>query len=133
MYEILDNNILYCIHQSIDEFPEGTHWYTNKNDYLQVSSWLYPKGKTFDNHIHKLNPRYVDYTQEVLLCLKGSIRVKVFNQRKIKLQEFILREHQFAIFFKGGHGYEILEENTKAIEIKNGPFESVENDKERFS
>ena len=37
-----------------------------------------------------------------------------------------------AVFVYGGHGYEILEDDTKIIEAKNGPFINVEKDKERF-
>ena len=36
------------------------------------------------------------------------------------------------IILSGGHGYEILEDNTQIIEAKNGPFIDVETDKRKF-
>jgi hypothetical protein len=36
------------------------------------------------------------------------------------------------VMLKGGHGYDILENNTQVLEVKNGPFTSVEKDRERF-
>ena len=33
------------------------------------------------------------------------------------------------VMIAGGHGFEILEPNTKIVECKNGPFISVEKDK----
>ena len=43
-----------------------------------------------------------------------------------------LNEGDLAVFVYGGHGYEILEDDTKIIETKNGPFTGVENDKVKF-
>ena len=37
-----------------------------------------------------------------------------------------------AVFAFGGHGFEILENDTKIIESKNGIFTSVEQDKVKF-
>ena len=48
------------------------------------------------------------------------------------LDEYELNEGDLAVFVYGGHGYEILEDDTKIIETKNGPFTGVENDKVKF-
>jgi hypothetical protein len=48
------------------------------------------------------------------------------------LQDFILKEGELAVFGYGGHGYEILEDDTQIIESKNGPFAGVEQDKIKF-
>ena len=49
-----------------------------------------------------------------------------------KIKDFILYEGDTAIMAYGGHGYKILEDNTKIIESKNGPFVSVELDKVKY-
>ena len=36
------------------------------------------------------------------------------------------------MFAYGGHGYEILEDDTEVIEAKNGPFTDVNTDKVKF-
>ena len=36
------------------------------------------------------------------------------------------------ICLEGGHGYEILEDNTRVLEIKNGPYPGPEKDRRRL-
>ena len=49
-----------------------------------------------------------------------------------RVEEIILKEGDMAIMAYGAHGYKILENNTKIIEAKNGPFLSVEVDKVKY-
>ena len=60
------------------------------------------------------------------------MKVTLFSESQKYLDEFILYEGDLAVFIYGGHGYEILEDNTKIIETKNGPFTGVEKDKIKF-
>ena len=53
-------------------------------------------------------------------------------QNKNFVEDFILDEGDLAVFAYGGHGYEILSDNTKIIESKNGPFIDVDTDKSKF-
>ena len=48
------------------------------------------------------------------------------------IDEYILKVNDLAVFAHGGHGYEILEDNTQIIEAKNGPFINAEVDKTKF-
>ena len=36
------------------------------------------------------------------------------------------------ILFFGGHGYEILENGTQVLEVKNGPYVGAEKDRKRI-
>jgi hypothetical protein len=36
------------------------------------------------------------------------------------------------ILLNGGHGYEILSDNTKVLEVKNGPYVGADKDRERL-
>ena len=63
---------------------------------------------------------------------KGSMRVLLYDEDKQFLQDYVLNEGDLAVFAYGGHGYEILEDDTKIIESKNGPFTDVSQDKEKF-
>ena len=56
----------------------------------------------------------------------------IFDQEMSFVEEIILKEGDMAIMAYGGHGYKILEDNTKIIEAKNGPFVGVEADKIKF-
>ena len=60
------------------------------------------------------------------------MRCSIYTEEKELIQDFILYEGDLAIFAFGGHGFEILEDDTKIIESKNGPFTDVETDKTLF-
>ena len=71
-------------------------------------------------------------TQEMTYVKKGSMRVLLYDESHNYLEDYTLKEGDLAIFAYGGHGYEILEDDTKIIESKNGPFIDVDTDKEKF-
>ena len=60
------------------------------------------------------------------------MKVLLYDENKIFLEDFVLLKGDLAVFAYGGHGYEILENNTQIIEAKNGPFIDVNTDKTKF-
>ena len=82
--------------------------------------------------MHKEFDRNSSRTQESIYIKQGSVKVSLFTEDEKFLQDYILFEGDLAIFGYGGHGYEILENDTKVIESKNGPFISVDSDKKKF-
>jgi hypothetical protein len=48
------------------------------------------------------------------------------------LEDCVLFEGDLTVFAYGGHGFEMLEDDTKIIESKSGPFTDVETDKTKF-
>jgi len=131
--ETIKNNekIIAIIYRDSDWF-EGLNFITPDNLFIQVGSWWYQKGKKLDSHVHNDFNRNAERTQEMTYVKKGSMRILLFDEEKKYLREFILYEGDLAVFAYGGHGYEILEDNTKIIESKNGPFIDVETDKTKF-
>jgi len=126
-----DGKIIAIIYRDSD-WTEGLNFITPDNLFIQVGSWWYPKGKKLDSHIHKDFDRVAGRTQEMTYVKKGSMRVLLYDEEQNYLSEFILKEGDLAVFAYGGHGYEILEDNTKIIEAKNGPFIDVNTDKTKF-
>lgn len=115
-----------------DDWIEGLNFITPNELFVQVGSWWYNKGKKLDSHIHNDFERKAIRTQEMVYVKKGSMKVLLYDEDKNYLQDFIISEGDLAVFGYGGHGYEILEDNTKIIEAKNGPFVNVETDKTKF-
>ena len=91
------------------------------------------KGKKLDSHIHNDFDRIATRTQESVYVRRGSMKVLLFTEKMEFLQEYVLYEGDLAVFAYGGHGYEILENDTQIIESKNGPFLDVNLDKTKFS
>jgi hypothetical protein len=125
------DQILSIIYRDSDWIP-GLNFITPNELFVQVGSWWYDKGRKLASHVHNDFERSALRTQEMTYIKKGSMRVLLFDENHNYLQDFILYEGDLAVFAYGGHGYEILEDNTKIIEAKNGPFVDVETDKTKF-
>ena len=123
--------ILAIIHRESD-WRKGLNFLTPSELYIQVGTWWYKKGKILDSHKHNDFERISMRTQEMVYVKQGSMHVSLFDEEKNHLQDFKLKSGDLAIFAHGGHGYEILEDNTQIIESKNGPFVDVETDKTKF-
>ena len=131
--KIIKNNekIIVIIYRD-EDWTEGLNFVTPDEMFVQVGSWWYQKGKVLDKHVHKDFKREAFRTQECVYVKKGSMKVDLYTEEQEKFDDFILYEGDLAVFAYGGHGYEILEDNTKIIETKNGPFIDVDTDKTKF-
>jgi len=125
------DKIISIIYRDSD-WVEGLNFITPDNLFMQVGSWWYPKGKKLASHVHNDFDRVASRTQEMTYVKKGSMKVLLYDDDMNFLQDLILNEGDLAVFAYGGHGYEILEDNTQIIEAKNGPFVDVETDKTKF-
>ena len=126
-----EGQILAIIYRE-EDWVKGLSFLTPDDMFVQVGSWWYDKGKILDKHVHKDFDRVAKRTQECVYMRKGSMRVTVYTENLDMLDTFDLKEGEMAVFAYGGHGYEILEDDTQVIESKNGPFIDVETDKTKF-
>ena len=113
-------------------WKNGLSFLTKDEDFIQAGTWWYEEGKKLDRHYHNEFERKAYLTQECIVVLCGSVRVTVYDSKKDLVTEFVMEAHDVAVFLKGGHSYEILTNNTKIVEVKNGPFLGVDVDKTRF-
>lgn len=130
--EIRKNNEILARHITGNEIKEGLSFFSNDNEYVQVGSWNYNKGKELLKHIHNEVIREVKRTQEVLYIIKGRIEAEIYDLEKSLIETIIVNEGDILILLESGHGYKILEEGTKVLEIKNGPYLGAEIDRRRF-
>ena len=129
---IKDNGKIISIVYRDNDWVKGLNFITPSEMFLQVSTWFYDKEKKLESHIHKDYERIATRTQESVYVRHGSMKVLLYTEEKVFLQEYILSEGDLAVFAYGGHGYEILEDGTQIIESKNGPFIDVTTDKIKF-
>ena len=113
-------------------FPQGLNFYTKDKDFIQMATWNYEKGKKTIPHAHKIAPRLAKRTQEVIYLKSGKVRLSIYNERGKIIKKTILKSGDIAIIFGGGHSFEILENKTQALEVKNGPFLGVKKDKKNI-
>ncbi len=127
-----ENDIIIAIIFREDDWSDGLNFFTPNDLFIQACTCIYPKGKIIDSHIHLDYDRLVCRTHEVTYVVKGKIRVSIFNDSKKLIDQTDISDGEIIVHAYGGHGYEILEDDTRFIEIKNGPFIGVERDKVKF-
>ena len=127
--EIRKDGTLYAIVHRADDWKEGLDFVTPPEEAMQVGTFLYESGKQCKPHKHLLNQRSNDYTQECFIVLSGVVAAKIYDDKDEVHYTVILHPGDMIILFRGGHGFDILEDDTRIIECKNGPFISVEKDK----
>ena len=130
MDQIIVNGQRVALVYRKEDWKPGLHFPTLEEDFLQVGCWYYNKEKKLSPHRHKTYERIVMKTQEMVYVIKGKVLISIFTDMGEMFKEIILNTNDFAILFHGGHGYEVLEDETQVLEVKNGPFISVKHDKE---
>lgn len=105
-------------HMTADELP------------LQIILLNRPKGALTKAHYHIVDERPRNTTRhQIMICQRGSLRIGIYTKEGAHLGDAIVRQNDFILMMEG-HEVEFLEDDTKAIEIKEGPFpETDEKDK----
>ncbi|MBU1086378.1 MAG: hypothetical protein KKD05_02550 [Candidatus Omnitrophica bacterium] len=129
MGQIRLNNEVVAIFHKVNEWKEGLDFLTANESFIQAGTWWYPKDKDLCSHKHIVNKRIAEITQEVIVVVSGKVRVDLYNEDSKIFHQEELVIGDVGIILSVGHGYHILEDNTKVVEVKNGPFVSVEKDK----
>jgi hypothetical protein len=121
-----------AIYYSAASWREGLTFVTEDNDFLQVGIWGYKNGVQLEHHVHNRIKREITRTQEVLFVRSGKVAAHIFDDEENPVRTVELFPGDILILFKGGHGYEILEDNTCVLEVKNGPYPGAEIDRRRI-
>lgn len=132
MEKFFDGDKLLAIVFRGKSWEPGLHFQSPPELALQVGTWHYPKDKELRRHSHKEYPRSTNRTQEVSFVVHGSLEVQLFSEDGQLLHTLQLDSGDYIHQVSGGHGYRILAEDTKVLEVKSGPFLSAESDKNLF-
>jgi hypothetical protein len=107
---------------------EGVNFISKDDFPLQLGVSSYKKGATIKAHFHIEKEIKINKIQEVVHIESGRTRVNLYdlNGKKFKLVE--LSDDDTILFVDGGHGFEMLED-TRIIEVKQGPYFGKDEDK----
>ena len=100
-----------------------------ENEFLQLAILKMQKGKTFKPHKHIIKEKTTNIAQESWIVIKGSVKCFFYDIDDTIVEEIILEENDLSMTFRGGHNYEILENDTIVYEFKTGPYLGIEFDK----
>jgi hypothetical protein len=106
----------------------GHNFFTPSEMPLQLGISTYSAGRLISPHKHNRWSRSVRDTLEFVLLRKGRATIVVFDNEDREIARLSLITGDMILFVSGGHSWEFLEE-TQLIEIKQGPYISVEQDK----
>lgn len=130
--KINDGDTLIALVGSFDDLGKGNHFLTESKLPMQIGVLKADKSKV-QNHIHKIRKRKVDsISNEFHLVVKGKVEVSLFNYAKQLISKVMLMPNMFCLLVNGGHGFNIVKDDTIMVECKVGEYTTVEDDKEIF-
>jgi len=121
-----------AVYLPAESWTEGLSFYSADDDFVQVGVWGYDKGVRLQPHVHNEVRREITRTQEVIFVKSGRVAASIFDENDTLVEKIELNPGDTLILLKGGHGYEILENGTQVLEVKNGPYPGAEVDRRRL-
>ena len=109
---------------------KGITFFTPDDATQQFGYIKHRKGYVIKPHKHKKRLTKILTTTEVILLLKGVLRVDFYSQQKKYLFSKILKGNDIIMLASGGHGFKVIKD-VEMIEIKQGPYSLVK-DKIKF-
>jgi len=107
---------------------DGINFVSKKEFPLQLGISSYKKGEKIKAHFHIKREIKINKIQEVVHIESGRVIVNLYDLNGKKFKSIELSGGDTIFFVDGGHGFEILED-TKIIEVKQGPYFGKDKDK----
>ena len=100
---------------------KGISFFTEDKDIQQFGYMNHKKNHIIKPHIHKRQTRKLLHTSEVILILKGILRVDFYDIKKKYLFSKNIKENDIIMLVHGAHGFKVIKD-VQMIEIKQGPY-----------
>tara|TARA_X000001036_G_scaffold377635_1_gene367556 strand:- start:293 stop:727 length:435 start_codon:yes stop_codon:yes gene_type:complete len=108
----------------------GVNFFSS-NDLPQQFGYIYQrKNHVIQPHKHCKRSTKVFITSEVLIILKGILRIDFYDLKQKYLFSKIIKKGQIIFLLHGSHGFKVIKD-LQMIEVKQGPFKK-NMDKIRF-
>jgi quercetin dioxygenase-like cupin family protein len=118
---VTHNGLVYAIFVTGESSDDPVTFFTQQGDDFQVGVFNRPAGYEVKPHTHPAYNRELTSTSEFLYITQGVIDVRVFNEDWTLLHEQQVRQGDFLLFLRGGHGL-TMRDDTRFIEVKQGPY-----------
>jgi len=106
----------------------GINFVSKKEFPLQLGVNSYKKEYKIKPHFHIGEKIIINKIQEIVHIENGKVIVNLYDLSGKKFKSIVLSMGDTIFFIDGGHGFEILED-TKIIEVKQGPYFGKDKDK----
>ena len=122
--------LLALIVRGVYRKKKGITFFTPSESTQQFGYMRHKKKHIIKPHLHKKRITKILYTTEVILLLKGVLRVDFYNFNRKYLFSKILKQKDIIMLVHAGHGFKILKD-VEMLEIKQGPYSLIK-DKIKF-
>jgi hypothetical protein len=116
-----------------DEISEHRFDLCPDEEFLQISGRKLEKKLKAKAHKHIPIERKTNITQEAWIVIEGCIKGIFYDIDDSILYETEIKKGDVAVLFRGGHSFEVLDEDTIFYEFKTGPYYGAEIDKEAIN
>ena len=110
---------------------KGVNFFTSKEATQQFGYMKHKKDHLIMPHQHNKRLTKILITTEVIVLLKGILRVDFYNEKKKYLFSKKIYDGDLIMLTNGGHGFKVLKD-VEMIEVKQGPY-SLSSDKVKFN
>ena len=107
---------------------DGVNFVSKPDFPLQLGISTYKKGDKIKPHSHIEREIKINKIQEVVHIESGRTIVNLYDLDGKKIKSVELSEEDTIFFVDGGHGFKVLED-TRLIEVKQGPYVGKDKDK----
>jgi len=128
LQEITSNGKTIAIVVKANFAKKGVNFVSKENFPLQLGISCYKEGETIRSHVHVDKKLEINEVQEIVHFEYGRAIVDLYKLNGEKFKSVELSEGDTIFFVEGGHGFTMLED-TKLIEVKQGPYLGKDNDK----
>ena len=132
MREIIKNGIGLARHIPADDLVNGRSFFSESGEFIQVGTCGYDSGENISPHIHNEFSRTASRTCEMLYVISGALEVDIFDLDKHHVESFAVNKGDVLVLLECGHGFTITRDNTRVLEVKNGPYFGAEKDRQSF-
>ncbi len=130
IFSKISPDVLIASHISGTQISDYRNDLSPADEFLQVSARNLKLGTKIKSHKHNPQERKTTLTQEAWIILSGKLKAVLYDLDDSFLTEIILESGGCIILFRGGHSLEVVADNTKFYEFKNGPYYGIEADKQ---
>jgi len=123
-----DDGKIIAIVVKKDFEKDGVNFISKRDFPLQLGISSYTKGGTIKAHFHIEKEITINKIQEVVHIRSGRTVVNLYDLNGKKFKSVELSTGDTIFFVDGGHGFEMLED-TKIVEVKQGPYFGKDKDK----
>ncbi len=110
---------------------KGISFFTSKEAIQQFGYMKHKKNYLIMPHKHNKRLTKILITTEVIILLKGILRVDFYDNKKKYLFSKKIYGGDLIMLVNGGHGFKVLQD-VEMIEVKQGPY-SLSSDKVKFN